>query len=96
MLIQEVAEKLGVIRNDPGLGAERVDIKTGDSLESPYVFVDAKGERFKDVKRSFKSACRKAGIKDFRFNEKDNIIKWCARPDSNGRPADSKSDALSD
>ena len=29
-------------------------------LDSPYVFVDDAGKRFKDVKRSFKSACRKA------------------------------------
>ena len=38
-------------------------------LDSPYVFVDGKGRRYKDVKRSFGSALRKTGIKDFRFHD---------------------------
>ena len=38
-------------------------------LDSPYVFVDDDGKRFRYVNRSFKSACRKAGIKDFRFHD---------------------------
>ena len=38
-------------------------------LDSPYVFTDIEGNRFKDVKRSFHSALRKAGIKDFRFHD---------------------------
>lgn len=38
-------------------------------LDSPYVFTDNKGKRFQEVKRSFKSALRKAGIKDFRFHD---------------------------
>jgi len=38
-------------------------------LNSPYVFVDRDGKRFKDIKKSFHAACRIAGIKDFRFHD---------------------------
>lgn len=38
-------------------------------IDSPYVFIDCYGRRFKDVKRSFASACRQARIKDFRFHD---------------------------
>lgn len=39
------------------------------SPESEYVFVDRNGKPFKDVKRSFQTALRKAGITDFRFHD---------------------------
>jgi integrase len=39
-------------------------------LDGGYVFFDPKtGERYQDVKRSFPSACRKAGIRDFHFHD---------------------------
>lgn len=38
-------------------------------VNSPYIFTDAKGRRFQDVKRAFQSACRRAGIKNFTFHD---------------------------
>lgn len=38
-------------------------------INSLYVFTDEKGRRFLDVKRSFATACRRAGIKDFKFHD---------------------------
>ena len=38
-------------------------------LDSPYVFIDKFGHRYKDVKRSFHSACRRAKIFNMRFHD---------------------------
>jgi integrase len=39
-------------------------------LDIPYVFYDSiTGKHYKDVKRSFKTALRRAGIKDFHFHD---------------------------
>ena len=39
------------------------------SIESIYVFTDKEGKPYKSVKRSFKTALRRASIHDFRFHD---------------------------
>ena len=38
-------------------------------LDSQYVFCNPKGQPLKEIRHAFSSACRKAGIKDFRFHD---------------------------
>jgi integrase len=38
-------------------------------IDSPYVFIGREGKRFVDIRAGFKSALRRAGIKDFRFHD---------------------------
>lgn len=38
-------------------------------LKSPYVFCDATGKPWKEIKDGLKSACRRAGIMNFRFHD---------------------------
>ena len=38
-------------------------------IKSDYVFCDKEGRLYKDVKRSFNTALKKAGIGDFRFHD---------------------------
>lgn len=37
--------------------------------DSPWVFCDVKGQRMMSVKKSFSTACKKAGINDFRIHD---------------------------
>ncbi len=45
------------------------EVRRRHQLKSPYVFCNKDGKRFNDIRASFKSACRKAGIFDFRFHD---------------------------
>ena len=38
-------------------------------LDSQYVFCNSKGQPLREIKHVFNSACRKAGIRDFRFHD---------------------------
>ena len=44
--------------------------KIADGTDNPYVFINPNtGKPFREVKKSFSSALRRAGIKDFRFHD---------------------------
>ena len=44
-------------------------IKVRKNRKSPYIFCHPNGERVKDIRKSFWTALKKSGIKDFRFHD---------------------------
>lgn len=52
-----------------GLAELFKDIRKRNELRSEYVFCDKQGKPFKEIKRSFHAALKKAGIEDFRFHD---------------------------
>jgi len=80
---QNIDLKNGLILLDKTKNDERREIPMNDSLkalfgqlytnrrlDTDYVFVNPDtGRRYYDLKRSFATACRKAGIKDFHFHD---------------------------
>jgi len=47
----------------------RADFRTLHCPASPWVFCDRQGRRVQSIKRSWSTACRRAGIRDFRIHD---------------------------
>jgi integrase len=45
------------------------EVRHGNQLKSPYVFCNSRGRRYKEIRKPFHGACRRAGIEDFKFHD---------------------------
>ena len=55
----------------------RLNFRAQNCPGTPWVFCAKEGERIKDVKRSFATACRRAGIEDFRvYDLRHTYAAW--------------------
>ena len=48
--------------------------------DAPYVFVNRKGQKISSIKKSFRTACTRAGISDFRIHDlRHTFASWLVR-----------------
>ncbi len=77
---EQIDLKNGLIKIDDKLDGEKRQIPVNEALtetlsemrgraDSPHVFVDSLGKPFKHIREAFASACRRTGLKDFRFQD---------------------------
>lgn len=70
----------------------RARFRSEHCADSPWVFCNAEGERIASVKRSFISACRRAGLSDFRAHDmRHTCAAWLV---SSGVPLQAVRDLL--
>jgi integrase len=89
---EQIDLKHGFILLDITKNGERREIPINDTLRNtlqgitrrldvPFVFYDPKtGNPYQDVKRSFATACRRLGIKDFHFHHLRHTFAVIAQP----------------
>ncbi len=77
---EQIDLKKGIIIIDDKMEGEKRQIPVNEALfqtlndmrrrpDSPYVFVDSLGKPFRHIREAFASACRRIGLKDFRFQD---------------------------
>ena len=58
----------------------RMKFRAEQSPDAPYVFVNRRGQRITSIKKSFRTACNRAGISDFRIHDlRHTFASWLVR-----------------